>query len=56
MWMPYVKVANTEATVERAKHLGFDAKNIETAEGVGRFALFLDPLGAALGVLQPQPR
>jgi predicted enzyme related to lactoylglutathione lyase len=55
MWMPYVKVANTDQTVERAKKLGCDVKNVESAEGVGRFAMFLDPLGCPLGVLQPQP-
>jgi len=54
-WMPYVKVANTDATVEKAKKLGAEVKNVETVPGVGRLAVFLDPLGAPLGLLQPQP-
>jgi uncharacterized protein len=55
-WMPYVKVANTDATVDRAKRLGADVKNVETVPGVGRLAVFIDPQGAPLGILQPQPR
>jgi len=54
-WMPYVKVANTDATVDRAKKLGADVKNVETVPGIGRLAVFLDPQGAPLGILQPQP-
>lgn len=54
-WMPYVKVANTDATVEKAKKLGAEVKNVETIPGVGRLAVFIDPLGAPLGVLQPEP-
>jgi uncharacterized protein len=54
-WMPYVKVANTDATVERAKKLGANMKNVETVPGVGRLAVFIDPLGAPVGILQPEP-
>jgi predicted enzyme related to lactoylglutathione lyase len=54
-WMPYVKVANTDATVDKAKQLGADVKVVETVPGVGRLAVFLDPRGAPLGILQPQP-
>jgi uncharacterized protein len=55
-WMPYVQVADTDATVARAKKLGADVKNVETVPGVGRFAIMLDPLHASLGVLQPEPK
>lgn len=54
-WMPYVKVANTDATVDQAKKLGADVKNVETVPGVGRLAVFIDPLGAPVGILQPEP-
>lgn len=54
-WMPYVKVASTDATVDKAKKLGADVKTVETVAGVGRLAVFIDPLGAPLGILQPQP-
>jgi predicted enzyme related to lactoylglutathione lyase len=54
-WMPYVKVANTDTTIEKAKKLGANVKNVETVPGVGRLAVFIDPQGAPLGILQPQP-
>ena len=53
--MPYVKVANTDATVKEAKELGAEVKNVETVPGVGRLAAFIDPQCAPLGILQPQP-
>jgi predicted enzyme related to lactoylglutathione lyase len=56
MWMPYVKVANTDATVERAKQLGATFKvAAETIPKVGRIAVLADPLGVPLGILQPSP-
>jgi predicted enzyme related to lactoylglutathione lyase len=56
MWMPYVKVANADATVERAKKLGGTIRMPgETIPNVGRLAVILDPLGAPLGILQPAP-
>ena len=55
-WMPYVQVASTDATVARATQLGATIKMPgETVPGVGRLAVFLDPLGAPLGILQPDP-
>lgn len=53
-WVPYVQVASADETVARARRLGADIK-MEAADlpGVGRFAVFTDPLGAPLGVLQP---
>jgi predicted enzyme related to lactoylglutathione lyase len=53
-WMPYVQVASTDATVEKAKKLGatipMPAQNVP---GVGRIAVIIDPQGAPIGVLQP---
>jgi len=55
-WMPYVKVANTDAIVEKAKRLGATFKMpAETIPNVGRLAVLIDPLGAPLGILQPAP-
>lgn len=55
-WMPYVQVANADATIERAKKLGGSIKHPpETIPNTGRIAVFADPQGAFLGILQPQP-
>jgi predicted enzyme related to lactoylglutathione lyase len=53
-WMPYVQVANRDAVIEKAKKLGADLKTAETVPGIGRLAVFIDPLGAPLGILQPE--
>ena len=53
-WMPYVKVASTDATVEKAKRLGAVVKIVETVPGIGRGAVFNDPQGTPLGILQPE--
>lgn len=53
-WTPYVQVPHADATTDKAKRLG--AKVIvppTNIPGVGRFAIFADPQGAVLGVLQP---
>jgi uncharacterized protein len=53
-WMPYVQVANCDATIAKAKKLGAEIKlaGMDTP-GVGRFGVLIDPLGSSLGVLQP---
>ena len=52
-WLPYVAVANADATVDKAKRLGatpiVPPTDIPT---VGRFSILVDPNGAALGILQ----
>jgi predicted enzyme related to lactoylglutathione lyase len=53
-WMPYVKVANTDATVAKAKKLGAEVKSVETVPSIGRLAVFIDPRGAPVGILQPE--
>lgn len=53
-WLPYVQVANADFTVERATRLGAQIKVPPTdIPNVGRYAIFVDPIGAGLGILQP---
>jgi predicted enzyme related to lactoylglutathione lyase len=53
-WMPYVQVANADQTVEKAKKLGATIHVPgEDVPGIGRIAIFSDPQGAWLGILQP---
>jgi uncharacterized protein len=53
-WTPYVQVASTDATIEKAKRLGANIIVPATdVPNVGRFAIFADPQGAVLGILQP---
>jgi uncharacterized protein len=53
-WLPYVQVASADATADKAKRLGATLLVPPTdIPGVGRFAIFVDPRGAALGVLEP---
>lgn len=52
-WLPYVQVANADATSDKAKKLGANVVVPPTdIPNVGRFAIFADPQGAALGILQ----
>ena len=54
MWMQYVKVADCDASAAQASSLGarivVPPSDIPT---VGRFAMFIDPQGAALAVMKP---
>jgi len=53
-WLPYVQVASADQTLERAKRLGATLLVPPTQiPNVGRFAIFADPQGVALGILQP---
>jgi hypothetical protein len=53
-WLPYVQVASADATHTKAKKLGATVHVPPTdIPGVGRFAVFADPCGASIGVLQP---
>ena len=53
-WLPYVQVASADQTVEKAKKLGASVMVPATdIPNVGRFAIFTDPQGAAIGILQP---
>ena len=56
MWLPYVAVADCDASAAKATALGAQVvvapKDIPS---VGRFAVFADPLGAALAIMKPAP-
>ena len=53
-WLPYVQVASADQAIEKAKRLGANiVAPANDIPNVGRFAILVDPLGAALGVLQP---
>lgn len=54
MWLPYVAVADCDASVAKASGLG--AKTVVPPTDipeVGRFAVLIDPFGAAIGVIRP---
>jgi len=56
MWLPYVAVASADHTSEKAKKLGAQIHVPPTdIPTVGRFSIFADNQGAALGILQPLP-
>jgi len=55
-WQPYVQVASADTTSAKATKLG--AKTIvppTDIPNVGRFSIFLDPLGAPNAILEPHP-
>jgi uncharacterized protein len=56
-WLPYVHVADADATLERALEHGatvrVEAMDIPT---IGRFGVLQDPTGAILAVMKPMPR
>ena len=52
-WLPYVQVANPDATADRAKKLGANVVVPPTdIPNVGRFSVLVDPQGCALGILK----
>jgi predicted enzyme related to lactoylglutathione lyase len=52
-WLPYVRVADCNASVATAVRLGASTTMAPTdVPGVGRFAVVIDPAGAAIGLLQ----
>jgi predicted enzyme related to lactoylglutathione lyase len=54
MWLPYVRVASADRTVERAGKLGAEIVAAPAdIPGVGRYAIFKDTVGAVLGIIQP---
>jgi predicted enzyme related to lactoylglutathione lyase len=56
-WLPYVLVDDVDKTVAKARKLGANLI-VPGADipGVGRFGIFLDPSGAAIGVFQAKRR
>lgn len=56
LWTPYVHVADTDATVAKAKSLGANIVVSPTdIPHVGRLAVLVDPQGARLAVMKPDP-
>ena len=54
-WLPYVQVGSCDRSADRAKQLGANMFHSPTdIPNVGRFAVFADPTGAAIGILQPK--
>ena len=52
-WLPYVQVANTDATADKATRLGATIVVPPTdIKNVGRFSVLVDPQGSALGILK----
>jgi uncharacterized protein len=56
-WLPYVRVADVDATIEKAVQLGAEVLMPPTdILGAGRMSMIRDPQGAALYVMKPMPR
>jgi uncharacterized protein len=56
-WLPYVHVADPDATLARAaKQGGKTVLGAEDIPGIGRFGVLQDPTGAVLAVMKPIPR
>lgn len=52
-WMPYVRVADCDAAVAKAKQLGAQIHKPPTdIPNVGRFAVLADPAGAVLAIMR----
>ncbi|HEV7915203.1 MAG TPA: VOC family protein, partial [Albitalea sp.] len=57
MWMPYVQVADCDATADKATALGAKVFMPPTqVAGVGRFAAMFDPQGAAIAFIKSDPQ
>jgi hypothetical protein len=53
-WLPYVQVDDVDGTAARAEKLGGSIMSKpEDIPNVGRFAIVLDPQGAAIAVMKP---
>ncbi len=54
MWLPYVHVADCDASAAKAKQLGAQQLVVPPTDipDVGRFALLIDPLGAAVAIIR----
>jgi len=52
-WLPYISVVDCDASAARAQALGGQicAPPMEIPD-VGRFAVIIDPLGAAIGIIR----
>jgi uncharacterized protein len=53
MWLPYVAVDDCDASATKARALGAQVVHGPTdIPGVGRFAILVDTLGAALAIMR----
>ena len=56
MWLPYVGVDDCDASAAKARALGAQVVREPTdIPGVGRFAVLVDPLGAAIAIMRGIP-
>jgi uncharacterized protein len=56
MWLPYVAVDDCDRSAAKAKTLGAQVVHgPQDIPGVGRFAILVDPLGAAIAILRGIP-
>jgi predicted enzyme related to lactoylglutathione lyase len=56
-WLVYFAVDDCDAKVQKATELGARVmKPAEDIPGVGRFAILIDPQGAAFAILKPEPQ
>jgi predicted enzyme related to lactoylglutathione lyase len=56
-WLPYVRVADPDATAARAQqHGGTIASPCMDIPDIGRFCVIADPTGAVIAVMNPLPR
>lgn len=57
MWLPYVKVADCDASTAAAQRLGAQTVCVPPTDipAIGRFAVVLDPQGAAIALMTPVP-
>ena len=55
MWLPYVAVADCDATARKVKSLGGEVLSTpQDIPGIGRFAIAVDTTGAAVAFMKPQ--
>lgn len=54
-WLPYVHVRDVDGAVARGRRAGGEVRMVEDIPGVGRFAVLVEPGGAALALLSPRP-
>ena len=55
LWLPYVAVADCDATAEKVAGLGGQLLSApRDVPGIGRFSLCADPTGAAIAFIRPQ--
>lgn len=56
LWLPYVHVADCDASAAKARQLGAQVMfGPQDIPGTGRFAIVVDPLGAAVGIIKLAP-